>query len=79
MTKKLHIIIEKYGNSFTAYPLEIEGVVSQGYTKEEALKSIQEAIKLHLTGSDHENCCRPEDEYPDSVTVAEVEWGKELI
>lgn len=76
--KKLHIIIEKYGNSFTAYPLEIEGVVSQGNTKEEALKNIQDAIKLHLEGSDHENCCRPEDEYPDSVTVMEVALRKEM-
>lgn len=76
--KKLHIIIEKYGNGFTTYPLEIEGVVSQGDTKEEALKNIQDAIELHLEGSDHKNCCRPKDEYPDSVTVAEMALGKEM-
>jgi len=45
---EIPIVILQYKDGFTAYPLEIDGVVSQGYDLEDAIKNVKKALSLHL-------------------------------
>lgn len=46
---KLRIVLEPSGEGgFTAYVPALPGCISEGNTREEALKNIQEAIELYL-------------------------------
>ncbi len=44
------VIVEQGENGFGAYVPDLPGCVAVGETKDEALRLIQEAIKLHLEG-----------------------------
>lgn len=48
MRNEFTAIIEQEKNWFIAYSPEIQGANGQGYTKEEALKSLRDAISLIL-------------------------------
>ncbi len=48
MASEFTAIIERDGDWYVAYCAEIPGANGQGRTKEEALKSLAEAIKLVL-------------------------------
>ena len=45
---EIPIVILEYEDGFTAYPLDIDGVISQGDSISEALDNVKEAISLHL-------------------------------
>lgn len=42
------IVILEYEDGFTVYPLEIDGVVSQGDTLPQAIRNVEDAISLHI-------------------------------
>lgn len=42
------IVILEYEDGFTVYPLEIDGVVSQGDTLSQAMHNVKDAISLHI-------------------------------
>ena len=42
------IVILEYEDGFTVYPLEIDGVVSQGDTLPQAMRNVEEAISLYI-------------------------------
>jgi predicted RNase H-like HicB family nuclease len=47
--KPIKIIVEKYPDTYVAYPVGMKGVVvSQGDTFEETIESIKSAIKFHI-------------------------------
>jgi len=49
-TQTYHIILKAQGKEgFVVKCLELPGCLSEGKTKEEALKNIQDAIRLYLT------------------------------
>jgi predicted RNase H-like HicB family nuclease len=49
MIKQLKIIVEKYPDTYVAYPLGLKGVViGEGDTYEEALADVKSAIKFHI-------------------------------
>lgn len=46
---KVKVVLEKAeGGGFTVYAPSLRGCISQGETREEALKNIKEAIELYL-------------------------------
>ena len=47
-TDEIPIVILEHEDGFTACPLEIDGVVSQGDSLAEALENVKNAISLHL-------------------------------
>ena len=52
---KLTIILEtQEEGGYTAYVPSLKGCISEGETKEEALKNIKEAIHLYLEADDNE-------------------------
>ena len=54
VTMKRTIILEAQdGGGFTAYVPSLKGCISEGETKEEALKNIKEAIELYLEANDN--------------------------
>lgn len=48
------VLEEQQEGGFTAYAPSLRGCVSQGETKEEALKNIKEAIELYLDADTEE-------------------------
>jgi predicted RNase H-like HicB family nuclease len=47
--KAYKIIVEKYADSYAAYPLGLKGVVvGEGDTYEEALADVKSAIRFHV-------------------------------
>lgn len=42
------IVILEYEDGFTVYPLEIDGVVSQGDTLPQAMHNVKDAISLYI-------------------------------
>ncbi|RLG20360.1 type II toxin-antitoxin system HicB family antitoxin [Candidatus Micrarchaeota archaeon] len=47
--RRLHVVLEKQEEGgYTTYVPELPGCVSQGETKEEALRNIREAKQLYL-------------------------------
>lgn len=71
MTDTFHIIIEQHKDGFTSYPVELDGVVSQGKTEVEALENIIDAINLHLETFGREKLL-PKDEQPVRVNVSRI-------
>jgi len=52
---EIKVILEKQEEGgFTVYAPSLSGCVSQGETKQEALKNIKEAIELYLEADDNE-------------------------
>ncbi len=52
---EIKVVLEKQEEGgFTIYAPSLPGCVSQGETKEEALKNIKEAIELYLEADDNE-------------------------
>jgi predicted RNase H-like HicB family nuclease len=47
-TYKLSVIVEKDKDGYFAFCPELQGCYTQGDTYEEAMKNIQDAIKLHI-------------------------------
>lgn len=43
-------VIIKYGNAFTGYPIDLPGCGASGFTREESLERLSEALTLHLLG-----------------------------
>ena len=49
MEKRIKIIVKKYPEGFTAYPLGLKGVVvGEGDAYEEALADAESAIRFHM-------------------------------
>ena len=49
MLRQFKIIVEKYSDTYVAYPLGLKGVVvAEGDTYEEALADVKSAISFHL-------------------------------
>jgi predicted RNase H-like HicB family nuclease len=44
------IVIEKAGNSYSAYSPDLPGCVAARSTREEAEKNMHEVVKMHLEG-----------------------------
>jgi predicted RNase H-like HicB family nuclease len=57
---KYTIIIEKGDRNYSAYCLDIPGVVAAGETEEETEELMKEAIEFHLDGLKEENLPIPE-------------------
>jgi len=51
---KLTVILEKQEKGYTVYVPSLPGCISQGETREEALKNIKEAIELYLEADTNE-------------------------
>ena len=54
------IVIEKAGNSYSAYSPDLPGCVATGATREEAEKNMHEAIKMHIDGLTEDKLPIPE-------------------
>ncbi len=54
------VIVERGENGFGAYVPDLPGCVAVGETREEALRLIGEAVKLHLEGMREEGLPIPE-------------------
>jgi predicted RNase H-like HicB family nuclease len=49
MKRQLKILVEKNADGYTAYPLDLKGiVVGEGDTYEEALSDVKSAIQFHI-------------------------------
>lgn len=49
MMRQFKIVVEKYSDSYVAYPLGLKGVVvGQGDTYEAALSDVKSAIAFHI-------------------------------
>ena len=48
MTYKINTVIEKDGHGYFAYAPELKRCHSQGYTLEEVLENMKEAIELYV-------------------------------
>ena len=47
--KHMKIIVEKYPDTYIAYPLGVEGVVvGEGDTYEEAMEDVKSALQFHI-------------------------------
>ncbi len=52
---ELKVVLEKQEEGgYTVYVPSLPGCISQGETKEDALKNIREAIELHLEADENE-------------------------
>jgi predicted RNase H-like HicB family nuclease len=49
------IIVEKANGNYSAYCPDLPGCVATGKTREDVLKRMEEAIKLHLEGMREDN------------------------
>lgn len=68
-------VIIKYGNAFTSYPIDLPGCGALGFTMEESLERLSEALTLHLLGMLEDG-----DEVPDPGSNGyELEDGGELV
>lgn len=45
---KIKVVLEKQEEGYTVYAPSLPGCISQGETREEALKNIKEAVELYL-------------------------------
>ncbi len=65
------VVILEYEDGFTVYPLEIDGVVSQGDTLPQALRNVNDAISLHIESFGKKNLI-PKDERAVRVFVSKT-------
>lgn len=70
-TDEIAVLIAQYEDGFTAYPLDIDGVVSQGSSMAEALDNVKEAISLHLEAFG-KNVLHPKSDRPIKVFLAKT-------
>lgn len=54
------VVIEKAANNYSAYSPDLPGCVATGKTREEAERTMQEAIELHVLGLKEDNLPIPE-------------------
>ena len=54
------VVIEKAANNYSAYSPDLPGCVATGKTREEAERTMQEAIELHVRGLKEDNLPIPE-------------------
>jgi predicted RNase H-like HicB family nuclease len=54
------IIVEKTNGNYSAYCPDLPGCVATGNTREEVLKRMKEAIKLHLEGMKEDEISVPQ-------------------
>ncbi len=54
------IIVEKANGNYSAYCPDLPGCVATGKTREEVLKRMEQAIKLHLEGMKEDNIPVPQ-------------------
>ncbi|HEX7575513.1 MAG TPA: type II toxin-antitoxin system HicB family antitoxin [Candidatus Methanoperedens sp.] len=47
---RLHVVIEKANNNYSAYSPDLSGCVATGATREETENNMHEAIKMHIQG-----------------------------
>ena len=64
--RRFLIVIEKTENNYSAYSPDLPGCVAAGATREEAEKSMFEAIAFHIQGLQEDNI-----PIPDSTSFAE--------
>jgi predicted RNase H-like HicB family nuclease len=57
---KYTIVIEKGENNYSAYCLDLPGVIATGPTREEIAQRMTEAMEFHLEGLMIEGYCVPE-------------------
>ncbi|MGA7577171.1 MAG: type II toxin-antitoxin system HicB family antitoxin [Desulfobaccales bacterium] len=58
--QKCLTIVEKTNGNYSAYCPDLPGCVATGKTREEVLKRMKEAIKLHLEGMKEDNISVPQ-------------------
>ena len=58
--ERLLIVVEKANGNYSAYCPDLPGCVATGKTREEVLKRMEEAIKLHLEGMREDNIPVPQ-------------------
>jgi predicted RNase H-like HicB family nuclease len=54
------IIVEKANGNYSAYCPDLPGCVATGKSREDVLKRMEEAIKLHLEGMREDNIPLPQ-------------------
>jgi predicted RNase H-like HicB family nuclease len=47
---RLHVVIEKANNNYSAYSPDLSGCVATGATREETENNMHEAIEMHIQG-----------------------------
>ena len=63
------ILEEQEEGGYTVYVPALAGCVSQGETKEEALKNIKEAVELYLEADDNEIIIYKDDVKIEKITI----------
>ncbi len=58
--KRYLIVIEQTDSGYSSYSPDLQGCVSIGTTREEAERSMREAIAFHVDGLREEGCPVPE-------------------
>ena len=58
--RRFLIVIEKTENNYSAYSPDLPGCVAAGATREEAEKSMYEAIEMHIRGLEEDHLPIPE-------------------
>jgi len=54
------VVIEKAGNNYSAYSPDLPGCVATGKTREEAERTMHEAIEMHVHGLREDDLPIPE-------------------
>ena len=54
------IVVERANGNFSAYCPDLPGCIATGKTREEVMRRMQEAIKLHLEGMREDNLPIPQ-------------------
>ena len=66
----LNIILEEQDEGgYTVYIPSLQGCISQGETKEEALKNIKEALELYLEADENELIVFKENRILEKITI----------
>src|SRR4030042_2381241 len=60
LMERFLIIVEKANGNYSAYCPDLPGCVATGKTRDEVLKRMEEAIKLHLEGMREDNIPVPQ-------------------
>ena len=57
--EKFVVVIEKADNNYSAYLPDVPGCISTGYTIEETIQNIKDALEFHLEGMAEEKLSMP--------------------
>ena len=72
---KYTIIIEKAEGNYSAYCPDLPGCIATGFTPEETIQRMKEAIKFHLEGFKKEKIAIPESSTKAvSIGIAVNQW-----